>query len=370
MAAPVRRFEFTGRLLSLTPDRPQQQRWGRRPLVLGPENAPLIEALSAWTAGEVPPEWNPLVVIGPSGLGKSHVVEGLVHWAQQTWGRDKVLCQSAREFASDFGTSSARDQVDRFRRKFEGLKVWAVDDLDEIGTAAASQIEMAHRLDELLAEGVQVIAGWSNPSPTSDAALVERLRSRWLAGLSVVIAPPTAATRLEMAREFAQELGVPLPTSAAEILAEHLPGGGRELLGAIARLELTARSAGRPIASDDARRLIGDWPGTPEIPLKLIASETAKAYNLKLTELRGQSRRKLLVEARGLAMHLARELTSNSLKKIGAYFGDRDHSTVLHACQQTELRLKEQPELLGQCEQIRQRLARPLANASRGEPVA
>jgi chromosomal replication initiator protein len=337
--------------------------------LLGPENRSLSEALVAWTSGQMPSEWNPLVVVGPTGSGKSHVLDGLARMAEETLPRGKVLSQSASDFAADYASAVARDALDRFRKQFASLKFWALDDLDALGGKIATQQELANRLDELLPEGVTIVGGWTNPSASTDDALIPRLRSRWLSGLSVTMAPPSPTTRKEMARQFSQELGVPLPSDAADALAEHLPGGPRELLGAIIRMELTARSEGRAIERDDALRLVSDWPETPEVPISTIARETARAYGLKVTDLRGPSRQKSLVEARGLAMHLARELTRSSLEAIGRYFGGRDHSTVLHALRQAASRLSDNPDTLGRCDRIRQRLQVAETPRPRGELV-
>ena len=147
-----------------------------------------------------------------------------------------------------------------------------------------------------------------------------------------------------------------LPDGVLELLAERLSGGPRELAAALVQLEGTARLAGESISLTQVRRwaAVRTKPHAPQV--KEIAAATARQFRLRLSELRSPSRRQAVVTARGVAMHLARQLTGDSLEEIGKFFGGRDHTTVLHGCRRTEERLKSDPTVIQAVQAVRETL--------------
>ncbi len=390
-----------------------------RPFLAGPENALVLESVRAISEKTAPSSWNPLVIYGSTGLGKSHLASGLAwSWTNKNPKKEVLYQHSAdllteyteavraatqRGFSAttssevislagensvsatasrpalnqpddgavntqnsgDLGVepwkpqphpSSAGDSslsLREFRERFEGLDLWVLEDVDLLADKAGTQRELISLLDTVLANGCQVILT-AKVHPLALDGFSRSLLSRLAAGLAVPLAVPTVSTRRALAFQFAQELAIPLSASAAQGLAaaELSP---RELVGLLVQLETAARVDRRPIREGDVQeRLAGRSPST-EVPLKRIAWETARHYSLRVGDLRGSSRQRSVSEARGVAIHLARELTSASLQQIGRYF-NRDHSTVLHAHRKTGRQVAENSAVASVVEKLRTQL--------------
>jgi len=304
------------------------------PFVAGPENR-LLRA--AWQAVcERPGEYyNPLVLYGPSGTGKSHLA-GLadIHWSRR-FGRRAVRRVNGRAFARELADAIDAQATELFRRRYR--RVWALilEELEGVVPNQAAQVELLHTLDVLLAEDRQVLVT-ARVAPAAIDGLLAAIAARLTGGLVLQVAPAGMEARLAFINHWASSHGLRVSEEAGRLLAEGIAAGSG--LGEIEQLltELKAAAApGDTLRPELVRRRLARR-STPRPTLRQIAAATARQFGLKVAQLRGRSRSHSVVQARAMAVYMARRWTNQSLKQIGEYFGGRDHSTVLHACRRIE----------------------------------
>jgi chromosomal replication initiator protein len=323
----------------------------------GPENGLIGVAVSA-LLDELTPRYNPLVICGPSGTGKTHLARGLAAkrlLACQA-GDGRVVFVSGADFARLLHDAITADATASFRERFRGASLVILDDLTQLATKRVAQQEVIHTLDAVIDAGGQVVVT-SRAMPSRIVGLSTALASRLAGGLTVTLSPPSAAARLALIERFASLRRIALPHPAARTLADGLDATAPELSGALAELQMRAQLDGAAIDTNRVRRFLADRRSRLRPKLKTIASLAAKHFGLRIGDLRGSSRRRAVVEARGAAIHLARQLTGKSLEEIGRYFGGRDHTTVLHSLETTEARLRNDPAIRRATADIRRLVA-------------
>lgn len=326
--------------------------------VVGPENR-LVEPVAAELLDDQPdagrpPTYNPLYVYGPTGSGKSHLLRGAVAiWKGRRRGPAQYL--SADDFARQLTDAYETHAIIEFRAKLRRASLVAIDDVGRLADKLTAQEELAAAIDEIVAAGRRILVSGPGPAPLL-SGFSPRLVGRLASGMSLPLALPERATRSALLAELAQLREIALPDGAVELMAERLSGGPRELAGALVQLEAAARLAGEELSLAQVRRwaAVRGKPHSPQI--KEIAAATARQFHLRLAELRSASRRQAVVTARGVAMHLARQLTGDSLEQIGKFFGGRDHTTVLHGCRTTQSRLKSDPAVNQAVQAVREAL--------------
>lgn len=286
--------------------------------------------------------YSPLVLYGPSGVGKSHLVRGLAaEWLRRRK-QSRVVCLTAAEFSGGYAEAVDQDSVDAWRSKLRDADLFVLEDLGQIAGKSGVQHELLHALDAL-ADREAAVAVTSRWSPKDAASLAPGVRSRLAGGLCVPLAPPSTAARQTILSALAEAKGLTLAESLARTLALALEVTAPELAGALAQLELLTRSERSSLDAQLIARYL-DAREKPKPPtLQGIASQTARYFTLRVAELKGSSRRRAVVAARDVAMYLARQMTGMSLKQIGDYFGGRDHTTVLHGCRKTETLIESDP---------------------------
>ena len=335
---------------------------GMQQFVAGEENE-FVEVVIRSTLDNKSVRYNPIVLFGPSGTGKSHLARGLIAPWKTTRRRARVICTTAADFARELADAIETQATDDFRRRYRKVGLLVIEDVGELSGKPAAQEELAQTLDCLVKATNQVVLT-APVAPGQLTKLGVRLRSRLEAGLAVPLARPSAATRLVILRRLAQRRDVELRDSAARILADGLRVTVPELYGALLQLEVPARLAGGVIDTETARRYLCDRKELRQPSLREIASATAKSFSLKLSELRSPSRRRAVVLARGVAMYLARHLTDHNYRQIGRYFSGRDHTTVMYGCRRTESLLKTDPAMREVVERLQRKWRTP------GIPVA
>jgi chromosomal replication initiator protein len=234
--------------------------------------------------------------------------------------------------------------VDDFRLRYRQVRLLAIDDLEHLAGKPAAQRELLFTLDALEAAGSHVLVT-AKRLPADLPGLMAGLVSRLSQGLVVPLALPGRAARLAILERLAKARGVGFAQGALSMLADGLQGTFPELRSAIAQLEFSAAGTGGLIGPERVREHLARYNGSRCASLRQIASVTARSFSLRLSDLRGPSRHRPTPTARALAMYLARNLTTDSLKQIGQYFGGRDHTTVSYSCRKTEERLRTEPEL-------------------------
>jgi chromosomal replication initiator protein len=301
--------------------------------IAGPENR-LLEAVIGSLSSDLPSVYNPLVLFGPSGAGKSLVARGLA----QLW-----KTQSAREVWYTTGDDFARDLSDaqnthgeaEFRRRHRKVDLLVLEHLERLADRETAQEELLATIDAMLSAGGQVVIT-CGVAPIEIASLLPGLTGRLVGGLVAPIALPGPEARAEILRTLAVSRGVDLSEPVIRVLADGLRASPPELQGVVKQIETSQRLEKRVPDVDLAREFVLRHRGQRPPELRRIAALAARHFSLRVAELRSPSRRQGVVKARGVAMHLARQLTYESLQAIGEYFGRRDHTTVLHACRKIE----------------------------------
>lgn len=307
----------------------------------GPENI-LVRSLAAAMTSEALP-FNPLVLCGPSGVGKSALAHALAAKRASHLQAKVVIATTGSDFARSLANAIESDSVADLRKRHQRCDVLLIDELHRLAPKHAAQQFLLSILDLLLQRGSLVIATLRRP-PQASEGLLPNLASRLAGGLVVPLAPPGLLARREFVRQTAaqHDLGLSdelLAKLAGDESATSIPFTAPRLRHAVLQLA-AANLPDRPIrATQVAQVLAADSPDTKAI-IKQVTAIVAKEAQLTQGELKGKSRQQAIADARGLAMFLIRRLTQASYAEIGRHFGDRDHSTVLHACQKFEKKEK------------------------------
>lgn len=299
--------------------------------------------------------YDPLVLYGPPGTGKSHLALGLAHRWSRHRPQDKVICTTAADFAGGYADSIENQTTSVWRAKFRQADFLVIEDLGQLSNKTAAQLELVRALDALADRRAQVVVT-ARLAPAQLSAMHPSLVSRLSGGLCVPMTAPGVDARTALLQRIAAERRLSITAEAVRILANTLPVTVPELVGTLISL---ANEAQHDRASIDARRardFIAQRENTPAPSLHNIAVQTARHFGLKVSDLRSPSRKQTTVLARGVAMHLARQLTDKSLQDVGKYFGGRDHTTVLHGCRKTESLLQTDHSTRHAVEQLRQTL--------------
>lgn len=277
--------------------------------------------------------YNPLMIYGDSGLGKTHLLHAVGHYVTQYYPRLKVKYVSTEELTNDFINAISDNRTAQFRHTYRDVDVLLVDDIQFLESKIQTQEEFFHTFNTLHNSQKQIVLT-SDRHPKSLEALEPRLRSRFEWGLLTDIQPPDLETRIAILRKkaFAERLSVPF--EVLEFIASKIKSNIRELEGALIRVTAFASLNKQEVNLDLAASVLRDlMPEGSEIAIlpSTILSQTARFFGFSVEDFRGTSRTHGLVTARQVSMYLCRELTDLSLPKIGQLFGGRDHTTVMHA---------------------------------------
>jgi chromosomal replication initiator protein len=277
--------------------------------------------------------YNPLFVYGESGLGKTHLLHAIGHYAQHLFTGARVRYVSSEEFTNDFINSLRDDKQHAFQRRYRDVDVLLVDDIQFLENKERTQEEFFHTFNTLHNANKQIVITSDRP-PQQLSTLEDRLRTRFQWGLITDVQPPDIETRIAILRKKAASDRLAAPPDVLEFIASKISTNIRELEGALIRVTAFASLNRQPVDLSLAEIVLKDLipaDGGPEITGATIMAATAEYYSLTMEDLCGSSRSRVLVTARQIAMYLCRELTDLSLPKIGQMFGGRDHTTVIHA---------------------------------------
>jgi chromosomal replication initiator protein len=337
---------------------------------------------------ERPSRFNPLMIVGPTGTGKTHLARGLAECWSAHHGESAVSVQffTASDFAAELQAAIAAEKRSEFQNRIRSASLLVIDNLTQLQSRRSAQLDLIYSLDCVIDCGGQVVVT-SSTSPERIAGLATDLRSRLAAGLTLPLVLPGAAARLALIERMAELRSIPITPSAARALADCPGAAAPELLGALldldmhSRLTLDADSdesergkiSGRALAFGAAaqapqlvertidaravRQFLAVRRSKLQPSLRSIARQAAKYFGLRVAELLSPSRRRAVVHARGIAMYLGRQLSSKSLEQLGKHFGGRDHTTVLHSYRLIESRLRSDPATRRAVADIRKSLA-------------
>lgn len=302
--------------------------------------------------------YNPLLVYGDSGLGKTHLLHAIGHYVRSLYTGARVRYVSSEEFTNEFINAIRDDRQDRFKRRYRDVDVLLIDDIQFLEGKTQTQEEFFHTFNTLHNANKQIVLTSDRP-PKRLEALEDRLRNRFEWGLITDVQPPDLETRIAILRKKAAMDRLTAPPDVLEFIASKIQTNIRELEGALIRVtafaNLNRQEVDMTLAEIVLKDLIPEG-GEPEITAPLIIAQTAAYFGLSIDELTGPSRGRHLVMARQIAMYLCRELTDLSLPKIGAQFGNRDHTTVMYADRKINQLLAERRAVFNQVSELTNRV--------------
>ncbi|NLM68638.1 MAG: chromosomal replication initiator protein DnaA [Firmicutes bacterium] len=335
-------------------DQPQEQ---KRASILNPKytfdtfvvgNSNRFAHAASLAVAEAPARaYNPLFLYGGVGLGKTHLMHAIGHYALENNPDIRVIYITSETFTNDLIKAIGNKSMVEFRAKYRNADILLIDDIQFVAGKESTQEEFFHTFNALYEANKQLVISSDRP-PKEIPTLEERLRSRFEWGLTTDIQPPDLETRIAILRKKADLEGIDAPADVLAYIANHVQSNIRELEGAFVRVVAYADLNRMPISYEIAVEALKDIIGTQKqkpITIELIQQVVANHYGIKVSEMKAKKRTRSIAYPRQVAMYLARELTENSLPKIGEEFGGRDHTTVMHACDKIGKELQQDPSL-------------------------
>ncbi|MDH2926242.1 chromosomal replication initiator protein DnaA [Lonepinella koalarum] len=283
---------------------------------------------------------NPLFLYGSTGLGKTHLLHAIGNAILEDNPNARIVYIHSERYVQEMVKALKTERLEQFKKFYRSLDVLLIDDIQFFAGKSGTQEEFFHTFNSLFEGGRQIILT-SDRLPKGIENFTERLTSRFGVGLTLQIQPPELETRIAILLKKAEEKNLNLPEEVAFFIAERLRTNVRDLEGALNRVQAYAEFTGKPITRDFAEETLKDILALQEklVTIENIQKVVAEYYRIKVSDLKSKNRSRSVARPRQLAMALAKELTNRSLPEIGKNFGDRDHTTVLHACRKTlELR--------------------------------
>ena len=281
--------------------------------------------------------YNPLLLYGSTGLGKTHLLHAIGNLIRERSPSTKVLYLDSERFVSDMIRALRHGALDNFKKHYRSAGALLIDDIQFFAGKKSSQEEFFHTFNTLLDSNQQIVLTCDR-YPKEVVGLEARLRSRFGWGLTVAIEPPDFETRVAILMNKAQEKGIQLDEPVAFLIAKRLRSHVRDLEGALNTLIANARFTGQEITESFTRKVLRDLLTVHDrlITIENIQKTTCEYYKIRMAELLSKRRPRSIARPRQMAMALCKELTQHSLPEIGDAFGGRDHTTVLHACRTIE----------------------------------
>jgi chromosomal replication initiator protein len=312
-------------------------------LVIGPEASLAVTSLRALASGERE-GLSPLVLHGPSGVGKTRLLAAVVAEARARRPEGRAVGLTSEAFAAACAAAAAgAGGWSALRGAIRESELVGIDDLTGLSRQPLALVELSHTLDALETAGAAVVVT-SRSAPGQWSELPARLASRLSGGLAIKLDPPGPESRRRYLLARSRKMGARLPSSVVEALAQ-AADGYRSLDGLLARYALEHRDPGQAQAPDVGALLAEPDATAPATTIDDVARAVSERFRVPLRSLRSSTRRAAVVAPRHLAIHLARALTSESVAAIGRYFGQRDPATVRHACRMAEQRMADDPSL-------------------------
>jgi len=308
--------------------------------VIGPSNR--FAHAASLAVSETPAKaYNPLFIYGGVGLGKTHLMLSIGNKTASQHTGLKVLYISSEQFTNQLISAIQNRTTIKFRQRYRGVDILLIDDIQFIAGKEATQEEFFHTFNALHDAHKQIVIS-SDRSPKDIPGLEERLVSRFEWGLVTDIQAPDLETRAAILRKKALRETIPVPDDVTLFIAEKIKSNIRELEGALIRVVAYAKLIGKEISVLLVKEVLKDMMLEDEVnvSVELIQKKVADYFNIKLSDLKSKKRSRAIVYPRQMAMFLARDLTDYSLPEIGGFFGGKDHTTVLHACDKISKEVK------------------------------
>lgn len=302
-------------------------------LVVGDFNQFACAASTAVSDAPGMTKYNPLLIYGGTGLGKTHIAQAIGNRIFELFPDKKIMYATSEKFTSDFITSVTDGSIPNFTRAYRSVDVLIIDDIQFFSGKESTQEQFFHTFNSLYHLGKQIILTSDRP-PREIKGLEERLLSRFSSGLVTDLQAPDLEARTAILFKKLESEGATIPENVVKYVADKISTNIRELEGALIRLLAYASLKNVAVDLDTAAKVLADSVSThrKEVTLVAVQRKTSEFFDVQLEMMKAKKKTSNIVIARQVAMYLCRSLTDNSLKAIGEAFGGRDHSTVIHSC--------------------------------------
>ena len=298
-------------------------------------------------------KYNPFFVYGPTGLGKTHLIQAVGNSIKEKHPNKKVHYMTLEKFATDFINSLQSNKANSFKEKYRKYDLLVIDDIQFIGKMEKIQEELFHTFNTFHENNKQIIFS-SDKHPNHIPELADRLKSRFAAGMIVDITEPEYESRLAILKVKLQELNIDLDQEIIEYVAEAIQGNIRELEGSLNTIICQYRLKNRALSLSEVKSLLkNNIKPKRNVAIKDVVKIVSDFYNLEESSIYEKTRRKEIVKARQVVMYILREDFSVSYPLIGQKLGGKDHTTVIHSYSKIKEDLKNDPQLSQELEQIR-----------------
>ncbi len=305
--------------------------------------------------------FNPLIIYGGTGLGKTHLLQAIGQFAQNEGTADKVIYLTSEEFTNQYinYVINKKDSTS-FYRKFNDVDLLLIDDIQFFSGKPGTQKEFFRIFNRIFLENKQIVLS-SDRQPDKIPDMMEHIINRFMGGLITDIQPPNLETRMAILRKKAEIDGLNLPDEVVQFIAGHITSNVRELEGTLIKLIASSSFTGRDITLEVAKELWGDAVSRKEerISVAFIQQKVAETFGISPNQLSAHTRKRDVALPRSVAMYLCKKWTKQSLRSIGLDFGGRDYSTVIHSFKKIESEIQKDQDLRQKVDAVEE-LIRPL----------
>ncbi len=290
--------------------------------------------------------YNPCLIYGGVGLGKTHLVQSIGNAIHQNFRDRRVSYINVETFINEFVTSIRENRQHIFKNKYRLVDVLLMDDIQFLQKTNESQEEMFHTFNALYESNKQMV--FTCDRPVSEIKITDRLRSRFERGLNVDLQPPSYETRFAILKRKVESKGLHIPENVVELICENVTTNVRDLEKALTKLVAYAELVNKNISLEVAQQQLRDFFASPaqgNVTIDLILRTVADYFNISSHDIKSKKKTRAITFPRQVAMYIARDITEYSTTEIGLEMGGRDHTTVMHGCQRIEDRMKLDPSL-------------------------
>lgn len=323
--------------------------------IVGPSNR-FAEAAAEAVARDPGRTYNPLFIYGGVGLGKTHLLHSIARRISQTLPGARITYVPSERFINEFIDAIRFERMKEFRTKYRNLDCLLIDDIQSLMGKDSSQEEFFYTFNSLYDSRKQIVI--CSDRPPKETLVGDRLISRFEWGVIADIQPPDLETRIAILRKKTSESGLQAPDDVILFVASHIKTNIRELEGSITRIMAYASLTGSSLTVDTARTVLKDILGAPEhaalVTIDQVQRVVARHFNLDIRDMKSKRRTDAIAFPRQVAMYLCRTLTELSTIEIGAGFGGKDHTTVMHACNKIKNKLSGDPYFVALVNKITQ----------------
>lgn len=299
--------------------------------------------------------YNPCLVYGGVGLGKTHLLQSIGNSVFQDFSDSKIIYVTMENFTNEFIQAIREKKQHMFKNKYRHADVLLIDDIHFLQKKPETQEELFHTFNALYDSNKQMV--FTCDRPVSELKeITDRLRSRFERGLNVDLQPPSYETRYAILKKKIEAAGVQIPEESINLICENVTTNVRDLEAALTKLIAYAELVNKSITVDITKQQLKDFFSSPiqkNITIAVIQRNVAEYFGVSVQELKSKRKTKTIAFPRQVAMYIARDITEYSTTEVGLEFGGRDHTTVMHACDRIKERMKSDPYLVGQIDSLK-----------------